>query len=69
MFIFQEYDFEVVVKPGRLNFGPDHLSRIENGNEPTNLDEGFPDAQLFVVRIIDEHFADIIQFLSMGTTP
>lgn len=25
--------------------------------------------QLFVVHIIDEHFADIIQFLSRGTTP
>lgn len=29
LLLFQEYDFEVVVKPGRLNNGPDHLSRIE----------------------------------------
>ena len=26
--LFQEYDFEVVVKPGRLNAGPDHVSRM-----------------------------------------
>jgi hypothetical protein len=25
---FQEYDFEVVVKPEKLNIGPDHLSHI-----------------------------------------
>ena len=24
--LFQEYDFEVIVKPGRLNEGLDHLS-------------------------------------------
>jgi hypothetical protein len=27
LLLFQEFDFEVVVKPGRLNAGPDHLSR------------------------------------------
>ena len=46
--LFQEYDFEVVVKPGRLNAGPDHLSHIETGEEPTNLEEGLPDAQLLL---------------------
>ena len=45
--LFQEFDFEIVVKLGRLNAGPDHLSRIENGEEPTNIDDGLPDAQLF----------------------
>jgi hypothetical protein len=29
--LFQEFDFEVLVKPGRLNAGLDHLSRITNG--------------------------------------
>jgi len=40
--LFQEYDFEVIVKPGHLNVGPNHLSRIETGEEPTNLEEGLP---------------------------
>jgi hypothetical protein len=62
--LFQEFDFEVVVKPGRLNAGPDHLSRITNGEEPSNLEDNFPDAQLFSVHIVDEYFADIIEFLS-----
>ena len=26
--LFQEYDFEIVVKPGRMNKGPDYLSRV-----------------------------------------
>ena len=30
LFLFQEYDFEISVKPGRLNAGPDHLSWIDS---------------------------------------
>ena len=44
LLLFQEFDFEVVVKPGRLNVGPYHLSRINNGEEPSNLEDKFPDA-------------------------
>jgi hypothetical protein len=69
LLLFQEFDFEVVVKPGRLNAGPDHLSRITNGEEPSNLEDNFPDAQLFSVQIVDEYFADIIEFLSTGFAP
>jgi hypothetical protein len=29
--LFQEYDFEIIVKTGRMNKGPDHLSRLEHG--------------------------------------
>ena len=43
LLLFQEYDFEVIFKPGQLNAGPDHLSCIETGEEPTNLEEGLPD--------------------------
>jgi hypothetical protein len=58
--LFQEFDFEVVVKPWKLNAGPDHLSRVTNGEEPTNLEDIFLDAQLFSVQIADEYFTDII---------
>jgi hypothetical protein len=44
LLLFQEFDFEVIVKPGKLNVGPDHLSRITNGEEPMNLEDKFPDA-------------------------
>lgn len=69
LLLFQEYDFEFVVKLGRLNAGPNHLSRIETGDEPTSLEEGLPDAQIFVVRVVDGHFEYVIHFLKTGTTP
>jgi hypothetical protein len=60
LLLFQEVDFEVIVKPGKLNAGPDHLSRVTNGEEPTNLEDNFLDAQLFSVQIANEYFTDII---------
>ena len=44
LLLFQEYEFEVIVKPRRLNVGPD-------------------------IKVIDDHFMDIIQFLSTGMVP
>ena len=44
LLLFQEYDFEVIVKLGRLNAGPNHLSRLESGEEPISLEECLPDA-------------------------
>jgi hypothetical protein len=62
--LFQEFDFEVVVKLGRLNAGLDHLSIITYVDEPSNLEEKFPCAQLFSVQIDDEYFVDIVEYLS-----
>jgi hypothetical protein len=42
--LFQEYDSEIMVKPGRMNKGLDHLSRLEHGEEPTSLDDTLLDA-------------------------
>jgi hypothetical protein len=69
LLLFQEFDFEVIVKPGKLNARPDHMSRVTNGEEPTNLEDNLPDAQLFLVYIADECFADIIEYMSIGTAP
>ena len=43
------------------------MSRVTNGEEPTNLEDNFLDAQLFSIQIVDEYFTDIIQYLSTGT--
>ena len=40
--LFQEFDFEVIVKLGKLNAAPDHLWRVTNEEEPTNLEDNFP---------------------------
>jgi hypothetical protein len=66
LLLFQEYDFEIIVKPGRMNKGPDHLSRLEHGEEPNSLEDTLPDAQLLAIRKMDDHFTDIVQFLSTG---
>jgi hypothetical protein len=55
MLLFQEYDFEVVVKPWKLNAGLDHLLRILSGEDVGNLDEILPDAQLFVVNMVGDY--------------
>jgi hypothetical protein len=33
-----------------MNKGPDHLSRLEHGEEPINLEDTLPDAQLLTIR-------------------
>jgi hypothetical protein len=66
LLLFQEYDFEIVVKPGRMNKGPDHFSRLEHGGDPTSLEDTLPDAQLLAIRRVDDHFTEIVQFLSTG---
>ena len=67
--LFQEYDFEIIVKLGRLNTGPSHLSRLESGEEPTSWEDHLPDAQLFSIHIADDYFKNIIEFLTIGTAP
>jgi hypothetical protein len=69
LLLFQEYDFEIIVKPGKMNKGPDHLSRLEHGEEPTNMEDTLLDAQLLAIRNIDDHFTNVVQFLSTGMAP
>jgi hypothetical protein len=69
LLLFQEYDFAIVVKPRRMNKGPDHLSRLEHGEEPTSLEDTLPDAQLLAIGKVEDHFAEIVQFLSTGMAP
>jgi hypothetical protein len=60
LLLFHEYDFEIVVNPGRMNKGPDHLSRLEHGEEPTSLEDTMSDAQFLAIRNIDDHFVEIV---------
>jgi hypothetical protein len=59
----------VIVKPGNFNVGPDHLLRVTNGEEPTNLEDNFPYARLFSIHVADEYFANIIEYLSTWVSP
>ena len=60
LLLFQEFNFEINVKPGRLNAGPDHLSWIESGEEPGSIKDELLDVQLFRVEIVDDHYEHII---------
>lgn len=58
--LFQDFDFEIIVNLGCLNVGLYHLSRIEIGKEPTNIEYGLVDAQLFKFDKENDHYAPII---------
>jgi hypothetical protein len=49
LLLFQEYDFKVIIKPGKLNVGPNHLSCILSREDAGNLDDNLSDAHLFIV--------------------
>jgi hypothetical protein len=60
LLLFQGYGFDIVFNLGRMNKGPDHLSRIEHGQEPTILDDTLPYAQLLSIKKVDDHFTEIV---------
>lgn len=52
--LFQDYYFDVIVKPRKSNVGPNHLSHITLGKEGTFIDDALPDSYLFRVIMVDE---------------
>ena len=48
------------MNPIRLNVGPDHLSRIETGEELTNIEDVLPDAKLFRAGMVDDYYKQIV---------
>jgi hypothetical protein len=58
-----------VVKLGKLNAGPNHLSCILSREDEGNLDDNLLDAQLFAVKMVDYYFSDIMYIQSTGMAP
>ena len=52
-----------------MNVGPDHLSRIDTGEEPTRVDDDLPDAHLFWIELVPTELEEITQFLEDGHAP
>lgn len=46
----------MVVKPGRHNVGPDHLSRIKSGESGGAVYDQLPDAHLFRIEAVPDYF-------------
>lgn len=69
LLLFQEFDLEVVVKPGKHNVGLDHLLQIQTGEAATSLNDELSDAQLFRVKAIPDQLAEIAEFLITSQAP
>ena len=69
LLLFKEFEFKVVVRPGKLNVDPDHLSRINTGEEPIGVEDDLPDANLFQIEAITAELEEIAQFLEYGQAP
>ena len=48
----------------KINEGPNHLSHILKREDVGNLDDSLLDSPLFSVQMVDDHFVEIIQYLS-----
>jgi hypothetical protein len=66
LFLFQYFEFEVVVKPGKYNVGLYHLSWIKTGEASQSLDDELLDAKLFRLKSILDQLVDITEFLMAG---
>lgn len=64
LLLFQEFYFEIVVKPSKHNVGPDNLSMIELGEVDGNVGDELPDSYLFRVEMIPYQFTKITTFLT-----
>jgi hypothetical protein len=66
LLLFQELSFEFIIKTGRCNVGPDHLSRLDSRESGGAVDDHLPYADLFKIEAIPEYLEDIAGFQSTG---
>jgi len=59
----------VIVRLGKKNVGPDHLSQLESGEELIDIKDDLPNAHLFGVEAIHIDLVDIEKFLHIGKAP
>lgn len=69
LLLFHKFEFDIVVRPRRENAGPDHLSRLETGEEAIGIEDELPDTHLFKLEAVPQELADIAQFLEEGKAP
>ena len=67
--MLQEFDIEIKDKKGSDNVIDDHLSIIEKPTEEENgieIEENFPDEQLFQLTIQVPWYANMVNYLACG---
>ncbi|MCO5612148.1 hypothetical protein L7F22_066410 [Adiantum nelumboides] len=50
--LLQEFDFEVIHRPGAQHAVADNLSRLDSGESPSRIADDFLDASLFLVGVV-----------------
>ena len=69
MLLFQEFEFEVIVNPGKQNIGLYYLSQMESGENEGNFDDVLLDVKLFRIEAIAYQFNGNATFLAYGRVP
>ena len=67
--LLQEFNITVLDRPGKQNTVADFLSRIQNTNEDSPVEDKFPDEYLFAVTTKTPWYADIANYLVTGKLP
>ena len=66
MLLFQQFEFEVVLRLGKINVIPDHLSQVHIGEELTRVDDNLPNTHLFQIEYFRVELEEIAHFLENG---
>ena len=73
--LLQEFNYEVVVKPGKANANADYLSRLRGPEAVSDINSPFPDefpdeTEVFHISGLEESdYSEIIQYLTQGKYP
>ena len=69
LLLLQEFNITVLDRPGKQNTVADFLSRIQNTNEDSPVEDKFSDEYLFAVTTKTPWYADIANYLVTGKLP
>ncbi|CAM6104287.1 unnamed protein product [Calypogeia fissa] len=70
MLLLQEFNYEVVVRPGKGHANADFFSRINGEMDTSDVDDTFPDEDVFSVRVgVETWYPEMIQFLTTAQLP
>lgn len=71
LLLLQEFNINLIDRPGRDNLAADFLSRMNvvQGNVSTLVPDDFPDEELFAIYTITPWFAGVSKYLVSGKLP
>jgi hypothetical protein len=69
LLLFQEFEFNIIVRHGKKNVRPNHLFQFKTGEDPTIIEEDLPYAHLFRVKEALKYLEEITNFLEEGKAP